>query len=44
MAMIFEILRGAGRDPSVITGGDLRLLQAQGPARQRLRRRAPTSS
>ena len=28
--MIFEILRGAGRDPSVITGGDLRLLQAQG--------------
>ena len=29
-AMIFEILRGAGRDPSVITGGDLRLLQAQG--------------
>ena len=29
-AMIFEILDGAGRDPSVITGGDLRLLQAQG--------------
>ena len=29
-AMIFEILRGCGRDPSVITGGDLRLLQAQG--------------
>ena len=29
-AMIFEILAGAGRDPSVITGGDLRLLQAQG--------------
>ena len=29
-AMIFEILKGAGRDPSVITGGDLRLLQAQG--------------
>ncbi len=29
-AMIFEILRGAGRDPSVITGGDLPLLQAQG--------------
>ncbi len=28
-AMIFEILKGAGRDPSVITGGDLRLLQAQ---------------
>jgi len=29
-AMIFEILRGCGRDPSVITGGELRLLQAQG--------------
>jgi UDP-N-acetylmuramate--alanine ligase len=29
-AMIFEILRGSGRDPSVITGGDVRLLQAQG--------------
>jgi UDP-N-acetylmuramate-alanine ligase len=29
-AMIFEILTGAGRDPSVVTGGDLRLLQAQG--------------
>jgi UDP-N-acetylmuramate-alanine ligase len=29
-AMIFEILKGAGRDPSVITGGDLRLLEAQG--------------
>ncbi|MBM3543033.1 MAG: hypothetical protein FJX44_00780 [Alphaproteobacteria bacterium] len=29
-AMIFEILRGAGRDPSVITGGDLPLLQTQG--------------
>jgi UDP-N-acetylmuramate--alanine ligase len=29
-AMIFEILRGAGRDPSVITGGDLPLLQAEG--------------
>jgi UDP-N-acetylmuramate--alanine ligase len=28
--MIFEILEGAGRDPSVITGGDLRLLQARG--------------
>lgn len=28
--MIFEILRGAGRDPSVITGGDLPLLQTQG--------------
>jgi UDP-N-acetylmuramate-alanine ligase len=30
VAMIFEILRGAGRDPSVITGGDLVLLQRQG--------------
>ena len=29
-AMVFEILEGAGRDPSVITGGDLRLLQASG--------------
>lgn len=29
-AMIFEILRGAGRDPSVITGGDLLLLQEEG--------------
>ena len=29
-AMIFEILEGAGRDASVITGGDLRLLQARG--------------
>jgi UDP-N-acetylmuramate--alanine ligase len=29
-AMVFEILAGAGRDPSVITGGDLRVLQAQG--------------
>lgn len=29
-AMVFELLRGAGRDPSVITGGDLRLLQAEG--------------
>ena len=29
-AMIFEIMTGAGRDPSVITGGDLRLLQGQG--------------
>jgi UDP-N-acetylmuramate--alanine ligase len=28
-AMIFEILAGAGRDPSVITGGDLRRLEAQ---------------
>jgi UDP-N-acetylmuramate-alanine ligase len=30
VAMIFEILRGAGRDPSVITGGDMVLLQRQG--------------
>jgi len=30
VAMIFEILRAAGRDPSVITGGDLLLLQSQG--------------
>jgi len=30
VAMAFEILRGAGRDPSVITGGELRALQAQG--------------
>jgi len=29
-AMTYEILRGAGLDPSVITGGDLPLLQAQG--------------
>ncbi|MBI3130615.1 MAG: L,D-transpeptidase family protein [Acidobacteria bacterium] len=29
-AMVFELLRGAGRDPSVITGGDLRLLQSEG--------------
>ncbi|MHB8077731.1 MAG: glutamate ligase domain-containing protein [Candidatus Krumholzibacteriia bacterium] len=29
-AMIFEILRGCRRDPSVITGGELRLLQAEG--------------
>ena len=29
-AMVFEILRGAGRDPSVITGGDLVLLQREG--------------
>lgn len=28
--MIFEILRGANRDPSVITGGDLPLLQTEG--------------
>jgi len=30
VAMIFEILRGAGLDPSVITGGELRALQAEG--------------
>jgi UDP-N-acetylmuramate--alanine ligase len=29
-AMVFDILRGAGRDPSVITGGDLPELQEQG--------------
>ena len=29
-AMIFEMLRSAGRDPSVITGGDLRILQDEG--------------
>ena len=29
-AMVFEILRGAGHDPSVITGGDLVALQAEG--------------
>ena len=29
-AMVFEILRGAGREPSVITGGDLPELVAQG--------------
>ena len=29
-AMVFEILRGAGLEPSVITGGDLPLLQGQG--------------
>jgi len=28
--MIFEILRGSSRDPSVITGGDLPVLQADG--------------
>ena len=28
--MAFEILRGAGRDPSVITGGDLPALQGEG--------------
>ncbi len=30
VAMSFEILRGAGRDPSVITGGDLVALQESG--------------
>lgn len=30
VAMIFEILRGCRRDPSVITGGELRLLQDEG--------------
>jgi len=30
VAMVFEILRGAGRDPSVITGGDLVALQQEG--------------
>jgi UDP-N-acetylmuramate--alanine ligase len=30
VAMIFEILRGTGRDPAVITGGDLVLLQHRG--------------
>ena len=29
-AMIFEILRGAGADPSLITGGELCALQAEG--------------
>lgn len=29
-AMTFELLRGAGRDPSVITGGELVLLQREG--------------
>ncbi len=29
-AMIFEILLGCGRDPSVISGGDLRLLRERG--------------
>jgi len=29
-AMVFEILKGAGRDPSVITGGDLVTLQESG--------------
>ncbi len=30
VAMTFEALRGAGEDPSVITGGELALLQAEG--------------
>ena len=30
VAMVFEILRGAGCDPSVITGGDLVALQREG--------------
>jgi UDP-N-acetylmuramate--L-alanine ligase len=30
VAMVFEMLRGVGLDPSVITGGDLVLLQRQG--------------
>jgi UDP-N-acetylmuramate--alanine ligase len=30
VAMVFEILRAAARLPSVITGGDLRFLQAEG--------------
>ncbi|MBI4913735.1 MAG: L,D-transpeptidase family protein [Acidobacteria bacterium] len=29
-AMVFELLRGAGRDPSVITGGDLIRLRSEG--------------
>jgi UDP-N-acetylmuramate--L-alanine ligase len=29
-AMVFELLRGAGRDPSVLTGGDLIRLQEEG--------------
>jgi UDP-N-acetylmuramate-alanine ligase len=29
-AMVFEILRATGRDPSAITGGELPLLQAEG--------------
>ena len=29
-AMVFELLRGAGRKPSIITGGDLVALQAEG--------------
>ncbi len=30
VAMAFELLRGSGRDPSVITGGDLEGLRAEG--------------
>lgn len=30
VAMVFEALRGAGRDPSVITGGDLVCLEEEG--------------
>ena len=30
VAVVFEILRGAGRDPSVITGGELVALQREG--------------
>jgi UDP-N-acetylmuramate-alanine ligase len=30
VAMVFEALRGCGRDPGVLTGGDLRVLQADG--------------
>lgn len=30
VALVFEILRGAGRDPSVITGGELVALQREG--------------
>lgn len=29
-AMVFEILRATGRDPSIVTGGELPLLQAEG--------------
>jgi UDP-N-acetylmuramate--alanine ligase len=30
VAMVFEILRGCGREPSLITGGDLVMLQREG--------------
>ncbi len=30
VAMIFELLRAAGRDPSLVTGGDVRALAAEG--------------